>query len=513
LAGLVLALVWAATLALQVVGAQVSHSLVSRPERLFTYSSSLVQWAVLLAAVASVFLWLGLVGGIADQSDRASIRRLALAAALVAVLSGALVSALTPAHAALDEASPMRGSAAFLLMAGMPCAVALAGAAVRRSGPILAWLSATVAVAMVWAAVWATCWSAMAGAVQPQLWAVAPVEILAGAWSAAAGLWLIGRSSGMSQARLAGIRAPGRRASAGFGLAAVLAVVSASSGFASSHATTIMAQLTGRSTVETIRVDIDRTYRHYRPADPAPKPGLVILLHGVYGSGFIMESNSRFDAQADRLGWIAAYPDGVLDGWDAFGSGSDWGHHPGADDVAFISALIGHLEKTDGVDPDRVYVTGISRGGMMSYRLGCELSGQVAAIAPVSGNMATASGSADVPCTLARPVSVLAIHGTADPTIPFAGGKKDILYSPFLGVIAKWRGWDGCSGDSAVVTAGASTTTTWTCGAANVAMRVVSGGWHTWPVSSGSSVPINPDDFDAARLIADFFVAHPRVAG
>jgi poly(3-hydroxybutyrate) depolymerase len=44
-------------------------------------------------------------------------------------------------------------------------------------------------------------------------------------------------------------------------------------------------------------------------------------------------------------------------------------------------------------------------------------------------------------------------------------------------------------------------------------MRVVSGGWHTWPVSSGSSVPINPDDFDAARLIADFFVAHPRVAG
>ena len=123
-----------------------------------------------------------------------------------------------------------------------------------------------------------------------------------------------------------------------------------------------------------------------------------------------------------------------------------WGRHPGADDVAFISATIDRLEAGDGVDPDRVYVTGLSRGAMMTYRLGCELSGRVAAIAPVSGNMATADGSADVPCTLDRPVSVLAIHGTADGTIPIAGGKTDIIFSPLADVIARWRALDSCTG-------------------------------------------------------------------
>ena len=266
--------------------------------------------------------------------------------------------------------------------------------------------------------------------------------------------------------------------------------------------------------METIRVgEIDRTYRVYRPARTAAGPGLVFVLHGVFGNGFLIESNTGFDAQADRLGWVAAYPDGVLDGWDAFGSGPTWGLHPGADDVAFISAAIDRLEATDGIDPDRVYVTGLSRGAMMTYRLGCELSGRVAAIAPVSGNMATADGSADVPCSLAGPVSVLAIHGTADGMIPITGGKTDILFSPLTDVIGRWRVLDFCTGPQALTVDGASTTTSWACqGGSTVAMRVVDGGWHTWPVRSLSAAPSNPDDFDASRLIADFFVAHPLVA-
>jgi polyhydroxybutyrate depolymerase len=65
----------------------------------------------------------------------------------------------------------------------------------------------------------------------------------------------------------------------------------------------------------------------------------------------------------------------------------------------------------------------MSKGGMMSYRLGCELSSRIAAIAPVAGNMAAKDGSAqDVGCMPARPVSVLAIHGTLDPYAPYAGG-------------------------------------------------------------------------------------------
>jgi polyhydroxybutyrate depolymerase len=152
---------------------------------------------------------------------------------------------------------------------------------------------------------------------------------------------------------------------------------------------------------------------------------------------------------------------------------------------------------------------------MMTYRLGCELSGRIAAIAPVSGNMATAAGSADVPCGLERPVSVLAIHGTADGTIPINGGMVDIPFSPMADVIARWRSLDGCAATSTVSLDGPSTTTAWACASgSDVSQRVVAGGWHTWPKVSGAlaSAGGSPDSFDASRLIADFFVAHPRAA-
>jgi len=279
----------------------------------------------------------------------------------------------------------------------------------------------------------------------------------------------------------------------------VAVVAMAAVPFVQSFAPVVMAQLSGRTQVERIHADmVDRTYRVYRPARELARPGLVIVLHGSFGGGFQMESMTSFDDQADRLGWIAVYPDGVADGWDAFGSGPTWGKHPGADDVAFIRALIDHFKATDAVDPDRVYVTGLSRGGMMTYRLGCELSATVAAIAPVSGNMATASGSADVPCELAEPVSVLAVHGTADATIPIAGGKVDILFSPMADVIARWRSLDGCNGSPTSTVDGVATMTVWSCvSGSTVSTRILAGGCHCWPG-------------DVSALIADFFVAHPR---
>jgi polyhydroxybutyrate depolymerase len=339
-------------------------------------------------------------------------------------------------------------------------------------------------------AVWATAWAARSGASQPQLLAVEPVEGLAAAWSAAVGAWLLGWPASLWPGdREPAIPAPGRKSAVVIALLLIVGVVGQSSSFVNSFGPAIGAQLTGRTRVESIHADaVDRTYRVYRPANELASPGLVIVLHGSFGGGFQAETTTGFDAQADRLGWIAVYPDGVADGWDAFGSGPTWGNHPGADDVAFIKDLIYHFEAKDHVDPDHVYVTGHSRGGMMSYRLGCELSEIVAAIAPVSGNMATAGGSADVPCALAGPVSVLATHGTADGTIPIAG------------VIARWRSLDGCTDSPIVSVDGSVTTTAWDCSAGStVSTRIIDGGCHCW--ASGDS-----------RAIADFFVAHPRAA-
>jgi polyhydroxybutyrate depolymerase len=343
-------------------------------------------------------------------------------------------------------------------------------------------------------------WAARSGASQPQLLAVEPVGGLLAVWSAGVGAWLLGWTGGLpSRAGLPQLPSPGRKSAIALTVVLVVSVAGAAGSFVNTYRAQIVDQLAGRTTVETIFAGVDRTYRVHRPANELAKPGLVIVLHGAFGGGLQIENTTGFDAQADRLGWVAVYPDGVADGWDAFGSGPTWGDHPGADDIQFISMLILRFESFDNVDPDRIFVTGHSRGGMMTYRLGCAFSGVVAAIAPVSGNMATASGSADVPCTLAAPVSVLAIHGTADGTIPMAGGKVDIIFSPMADVIANWRSWDKCGAGSNVTVSGSETTTAWSCtGGSTVSTEIQAGGCHCWTA-------------DDSRVIADFFVAHPRV--
>ena len=81
-----------------------------------------------------------------------------------------------------------------------------------------------------------------------------------------------------------------------------------------------------------------------------------------------------------------------------------------------------------------------------------------------------------------RPVSVLAIHGTADGVIPLAGGRVDITFSPFSDVMAKWRSCGRLRRRRQGGVDGASTTTSWTCaGGTTVAMRVIDGGCHVWP--------------------------------
>jgi polyhydroxybutyrate depolymerase len=183
----------------------------------------------------------------------------------------------------------------------------------------------------------------------------------------------------------------------------------------------------------------------------------VIDLHSARTNGFLEELATRFDAQADRLGWIVAYPDGFAYGWEPYGCCQ----HPGVGDVAFISELISRLESSDGVDPERVYVTGLSRGGMMAYRLGCELPSRVAAIAATAGNMADENGNVrGVPCQPERPVSVLSVHGSADPVVPIRGGGR---VAPLDDVIGRWRGLNGCDSPESVTVRGPVVARTWRC--------------------------------------------------
>ncbi|HEX7590661.1 MAG TPA: PHB depolymerase family esterase [Candidatus Limnocylindrales bacterium] len=509
IAGLAAPVLWAIATAAEVARANIGHSIISRPERFF--SDSAWHWPLVLLVAVMVGAQIAAMSAllVSDSRRRLSVAVVALFG--VAGLARLALTLLLPSDPHGYSVSTAAAVCSNIVLLTLPLGLLTTAVLMRRRSPALAWLSGGAGLAMIWVSLWATVWSARSGASQPQLLAIEPVEGLASIWAGIVGVWLLGRRLPLHLPDL------GRKSGVAVALAACVAIVTSSGSFVAAYRPTIEAQLTGKTQVETIRADaVDRTYRLHRPAKVAAAPGLVIVLHGSFGGGFQIEADSGFDAEADRLGWIAAYPDGVADGWDAFGSTDKWGRHPGADDVAFISALIDRLEASDAVDPNRVYVTGMSRGGMMSYRLGCALSDRLAAIAPVSGNMATESGSADVPCTLTRPVSVFAIHGTADGTIPINGGKVDITFSPMADVIARWRAMDQCGAASTQSADGPSTTTTWACpGGSTVVTRVVSGGWHTWPKLSGAAASQggSPDSFDAARLIADFFVAHPRVTG
>jgi polyhydroxybutyrate depolymerase len=192
----------------------------------------------------------------------------------------------------------------------------------------------------------------------------------------------------------------------------------------------------------------NRTYVLHLPGGK-PRAGLplVIMLHGAGGQGRGMERLAGLDPLADREGFAAAYPDGV---WRQWNDGRAKISFPRTDDVGFLLALVDHLTGDGTVDRRRVYVAGISNGGMMAQRLACEASDRIAAVASVA---ATLPEKIEPDCRPKRPVSILLMHGTKDPLVPYEGG---MITSPHgiptgsrvLSVDATARFWasrDGCA--------------------------------------------------------------------
>lgn len=171
---------------------------------------------------------------------------------------------------------------------------------------------------------------------------------------------------------------------------------------------------------------LKRTYLIHIPSsyDKTKSAPLVIALHGGGSSGKNMVNLTLggFNALADKEGFIVVYPDAVERQWNDGRTGVKYRFHKieQINDVSFISALIDRLIKEYKIDNKRVYVTGISNGAIMTYRLGYELAEKITAIAPVDGLMAPSVIKKAKPVS---PISVLIMNNVKDPAVPWEGGE------------------------------------------------------------------------------------------
>jgi len=256
----------------------------------------------------------------------------------------------------------------------------------------------------------------------------------------------------------------------------------------------------GAVTRGAVQVDgLTRTYRVFVPARPKKPPPLVLVFHGAGGTGESIARSTGFDVHAERGGFIAVYPNGIGRTWNA-GACCGPAQHLGVNDVRFVSRLIDKLASQYRVDRKRIYVTGMSNGGLFSYALACALSGRIAAAAPVAGTLVSE-------CKPSLPVSILHVHGLADPRIPFAGGygtgRAGIDWPPVQAGIDRWRELDGCPANGATTVNLVISTTVWApCrNGTEVRLVTIAGIGHAWP----------KEPYAATVEIWRFFAAHhPR---
>jgi polyhydroxybutyrate depolymerase len=177
-----------------------------------------------------------------------------------------------------------------------------------------------------------------------------------------------------------------------------------------------------------------------------PTP-VMFLLHGYTASAEVQDFYFGMSAITRTRGIILVLPDGTVDRggnqfWNADQRCCDFGR-TGVDDVGYLSSLLDQVEAAYNVDTDRVYFYGHSNGGYMSYRMACDLGDRITAIASLAG--ATRTNDAD--CDRSRPVSVLQIHGTVDPTIEFMSGSDGHVGA--VDGVERWAMYAGCDLDMA----------------------------------------------------------------
>jgi len=256
---------------------------------------------------------------------------------------------------------------------------------------------------------------------------------------------------------------------------------------------------------------LTRTYILYVPASysAGTSAPLVFNFHGYTSNATEQMFYGDFRSIADTAGFLLVHPMGTLDGSGQPYWNSGWGGT--VDDIGFTSALIDSLSLNYTINQDRIFSTGMSNGGFMSYTLACELSDRIAAIASVTGAMNLNQSST---CNASHQMPVMEIHGTSDGTVAYTGASWIEATSNTLNYWATFNNCaipaimtpvpninltDGCTAEHYIYPNGLN--------GVEVEHYKIIGGGHTWP-GAPFTVGVTNRDIDASIKIWEFFMQY-----
>tara|TARA_Y100001968_G_C19447280_1_gene766123 strand:- start:1009 stop:1800 length:792 start_codon:yes stop_codon:yes gene_type:complete len=234
---------------------------------------------------------------------------------------------------------------------------------------------------------------------------------------------------------------------------------------------------------------------------------VVFLLHGYSANALAQDFLFGLGRQVEELDFVLVLPNGTIDlsgrrFWNGPPGCCDF-YNSGVDDVGYLHSLIEEIDSFATINNDKVYFTGHSNGGFMSYRMACELPERVRAIVSLAGSGYPNEGD----CSPEQPVSVLQIHGMLDSTIPYAGSFN---YPGAVELTERWARRAGCNANNPSEAAELNLTRTQSgtdTEVLNFASECTAGHRASlWSLPLGGHVPILNAQF--APLIMDWLRTH-----
>ncbi len=258
---------------------------------------------------------------------------------------------------------------------------------------------------------------------------------------------------------------------------------------------------------------INREYILYVPAnyDGSTAFPVVFNFHGYTSNANAQMSYGDFRPIADTADFLVVHPQGTLLNGITHWNVGGWTIGSTTDDVGFTSALIDSLADKYNIDLQRVYATGMSNGGFMSFLLACQMGDKIAAIASVTGSMTPETFNE---CKPNHPTPIMQIHGTSDPVVPYNGA---IWSKKVTDAIDYWVDYNNCDNTPTVTPVPDVNTTDGSTAehmvypngrrGATVEHYKVTGGGHTWPGAVFGGASTNKD-FDASLEVWRFFARY-----